>query len=479
MKALPPYLLVISLWLLGTSAGKAQYVLREAYPSLSFDNLTELVSVEDGRNRMYTVSQNGVIYWFPATAETATQSQVFLDIQDRVVSGGEMGLLGLAFHPDFQNNGFFYVNYTAGSPLETRISRFSLSATDPERADPASEQILLTYLQPFENHNGGKIAFGPDGFLYISSGDGGSGGDPLNNGQNRETLLGKILRIDVNAASNNRPYAIPPDNPFRGNAQGYREEIYAYGLRNPWKFSFDLATGRLWAADVGQNNKEEINIIENGGNYGWRVMEGTSCYNPSQNCNTTGLILPVYEYSQSQGLGRSITGGYVYRGSSLPDLQGKYLYGDYVSGNIWALTLNEDGTAAQNTLLLNAGFLVSGFSQDQNQELLVLSHGSGRKIYRLADIVTGVAAAEPAAGVEVFPNPARTAITVRIEKNLLRQPVSLRLYNALGQALDPAYVPAGGEESDLTIDLNGVAKGIYTLQVAVGERLLWKKVVIQ
>lgn len=457
--------------------GQGQYVLRDAYPSLSFNNLTEIASVPDGRNRLYALTQAGIIYQFPDDPAAANQPEVFLDITDRVVSGGERGLLGLAFHPDFQNNGFFYVNYTTGNPLQTRISRFTRRSSNPAQADPGSEQVLLTYNQPFENHNGGKIAFGPDGFLYISSGDGGSGGDPLNNAQNRQNLLGKILRIDVDAPAGGLPYGIPADNPFAGNTQGFREEIFAYGLRNVWKFSFDRATGRLWAADVGQNNREEINLITNGGNYGWRIMEGTNCYDPPQGCNPAGLVLPVYEYLHSAGIGRSITGGYVYRGSSLPALQGKYVYGDYLSGNVWALGLNEDGTVAENALLLNAGFLVSGFGEDQNQELLVLSHGEGRKIHRLTDILTNVAEAEPL-GVAVFPNPAQTSLTVRWEGALARGAVSLQVYNPLSQRILLTHLLQLPEEREATLDISNWPKGLYTLHLQAGNKRIWKRVLI-
>ncbi len=375
------YLLVMLLLLGCAEPADAQYELQDAYPNVEFDGPVEAVWVNEGQGRLYVVDQEGKIYWLPGNKNAATKQNLFLDISDRVVSGGEMGLLGLAFHPDFQNNGYFYVNYTSGSPLQTRISRFKAAAGNTGQVDPKSETILLTYDQPYRNHNGGKVTFGPDGHLYIAVGDGGSGGDPQNYSQDRSKLLGKILRIDVNNTSGNRNYGIPADNPFANNTQGYREEIYAYGLRNPWKISFDQETGRLWAADVGQNKIEEIDIIENGGNYGWRVMEGSDCFNPRSNCDETGLIKPVHEYTHADGV--SITGGFVYRGSAMPELQGKYIYADYVSGKVWALTVNKNGTKADNTLLLTTNFPVSSFGQDQNNELLVLSYGSEGKLYRL------------------------------------------------------------------------------------------------
>ncbi|GAA4438242.1 PQQ-dependent sugar dehydrogenase [Pontibacter saemangeumensis] len=375
------YLLAVVLLMGCAAPAEAQYELKDAYPSVEFDRPVEAVSVNDGQGRLYVVDQEGKIFWLPGSGETPAQPTLYLDISDRVKAGGEMGLLGLAFHPDFKRNGYFYVNYTTDNPLQTRISRFKAAAGNKGQVDPKSETILLTYEQPYRNHNGGKVTFGPDGYLYIAVGDGGSGGDPQNNGQDRTKLLGKILRIDVNTTSGNLKYGIPADNPYAGNTEGYREEIYAYGLRNPWKISFDEETGRLWAADVGQNKIEEIDIIEKGGNYGWRIMEASECFDPSRNCDRTGLILPVHEYTHADGV--SITGGFVYRGKAIPELQGKYIYADYVSGKVWALTLNGSGKKADNTLLLTTGFPVSSFGLDQDNELLVLGYGGEGKLYRL------------------------------------------------------------------------------------------------
>ena len=293
----------------GFSESVANYSLFPAFPTLEFDMPVELTSPLDNSNRVFVVEQKGKIMSFPNQADVKSAS-VFLDIVKKVDSGGEKGLLGLAFHPDYKNNGYFYVNYTRSSPLETIISRFKVSPSNASAADPASEEILLRYSQPYSNHNGGKIAFGKDGYLYISAGDGGSGGDPHNNGQDLTSLLGKILRIDVNKSSGNKKYSIPADNPFSGNAKGYREEIFAYGLRNAWRFNFDDETGWLWAGDVGQNEIEEIDIVEKGGNYGWRIMEGEKCFKP-QLCNKENLILPIWSYRQGASTGRSVTGGYV------------------------------------------------------------------------------------------------------------------------------------------------------------------------
>lgn len=351
-----------------------------AFPELSFEHPVDLQNAGDGTNRLFVVEQRGVISVFPNDRE-ASRKKTFLDITERVDDRGtEEGLLGLAFHPDYQRNGYFFVNYTAGNPSRTVISRFQVSPQDPDRADPSTETVIITLPQPFSNHNAGQLAFGPrDGYLYITAGDGGSGGDPEGNGQNRRTLLGSILRIDVDQHPDGRNYGIPADNPFFMNNEGYREEIYAYGFRNPWRMSFDPQTGRLWVADVGQNKWEEIDIVVAGGNYGWNIMEGRHCFNPPSNCNQAGLIAPVWEYDHSQGI--SITGGYVYRGNALPQLAGKYIYADFGSGRIWALSAGE-GRPAANEELLNSSLPIASFGVDEQNELYICSFDD--RIYRLA-----------------------------------------------------------------------------------------------
>ena len=349
-----------------------------AFPNLSFERPVDLQNAGDGTDRLFVVEQAGRILVFP-NDPAAASAGVFLDIRDRVNDGGnEEGLLGLAFHPEYKTNGSFYVYYSVSDPRRSRLSRFSVSSQDPNAADPASEEILLEVDQPYSNHNGGQISFGPDGYLYVALGDGGSGGDPQGNGQNRSTLLGKILRIDADRA----PYGIPPDNPFAGNTQGYREEIFAYGLRNPWRFSFDRPTGRLWAGDVGQNKYEEIDIIEAGKNYGWNVMEGKHCYDADV-CATGGLTLPVWEYPHSEG--QSITGGFVYRGAALPELAGKYIYADFVSGKIWALRYDGQ-TPPVNDLLIDTRLNISSFGVDEAGELYLCAFD--KRIYKLAEVKT-------------------------------------------------------------------------------------------
>jgi glucose/arabinose dehydrogenase len=298
----------------------------------------------------------------------------FLDIASKLTSGGERGLLGLAFHPRYAQNGFFYVDYTDRNG-DTRVERYRVSA-DADRADAASAQLVLTVAQPFANHNGGMLAFGPDGMLYVGMGDGGSGGDPQGNGQNLNALLGKLLRLDVDNAAAGAAYAVPRDNPFVGRS-GARGEIWAFGLRNPWRFSFDPAAARLYIADVGQNRLEEINVAgtsEAGVNYGWNRMEANECYSAST-CDRAGLRLPVEQYSHDAGC--SITGGYVYRGS-IAALRGHYFYSDYCTGFLRSIRLANDGTVAERqTWSVGSLGNVTSFGVDAAGELYVVS-GSGR-----------------------------------------------------------------------------------------------------
>jgi glucose/arabinose dehydrogenase len=334
-----------------------------AFPGLTFRRPVDLQHPEDQSDRLFVVEQAGIISVFPKDF-TVLSKKTFLDITARVDDGGnEEGLLGLAFHPGYKSNGYFYVNYTAANPDRTIVSRFKVSA-DPDVADPASELVLLSFNQPYSNHNGGQLAFGPDGFLYIAIGDGGSGGDPQNHGQDLKTILGSIARIDVDHASGARNYTIPGDNPFKGNTSGYSEEIYAYGMRNPWRMSFDAQTGQLWAGDVGQNSYEEIDLIVNGGNYGWNIMEAKHCFRA--NCNQSGLKLPVWEYPRSEGI--SITGGYVYRGSLFPSLKGRYIYADYGSQKVWALDVSDMNNPG-NTYLFTADFAIASFGVDRDNEI--------------------------------------------------------------------------------------------------------------
>lgn len=331
----------------------------------------------DGSGRLFVVEKAGVIRVVDAGG---LRTEPFLDIRGRVgSSGSEQGLLGLAFHPNFAQNGRLFVYYTDRRG-DTVISRFQANA-DRSTADPDSEVMLLTQEQPAGNHNGGMLAFGPDGLLYVGLGDGGSAGDPWNNGQSLNTLLGKLLRLDVDGGE---LYAVPADNPFVGQA-GARPEIWAYGLRNPWRFSFDRATGDLYIADVGQNLWEGVNFQRSnsrgGENYGWKIMEGMHCFG-SATCNQTGLVLPVVEYDHGQGC--SVTGGYVYRGAAQPSLQGAYFFGDYCSGRIWALS-RSDGDRWQTDLVLESSLQISSFGETEAGELLVMDFTDG-VLYRLVGV---------------------------------------------------------------------------------------------
>jgi glucose/arabinose dehydrogenase len=305
----------------------------------------------------------------------------FLDISADISCCGELGLLGIAFDPQFAVNDYFYVDYTRKSDNATVIKRFQVS-NDPNIAQYSSGSILLVVGQPFSNHNGGKIAFGEDGFLYIALGDGGSGGDPNNNAQNKDSLLGKILRIDVHQPDPGLDYGIPDDNPFYGALPG-RDEIWSWGLRNPWRFSFDRLTGDMYIGDVGQGLWEEIDFQQDGIgglNFGWRCYEGNHAYNLDPPCQD-GLTFPVAEYSHSEG--RSVTGGYVYRGSAYPHLNGYYFYADFGSGKIWTIKRDGQGIWSPVQMIIDTNVNISSFGEDEAGELFVADY-SGGTIRRLA-----------------------------------------------------------------------------------------------
>lgn len=348
-------------------------------------NLSQPVDIThagDGTNRLFIVLKGGQIRIFDGSTVLATP---FLDISSLVTSGGEQGLLGVAFNPQYAVNGFFYVHYTDTNGT-TVIARYRVSA-DANRADPSSAQVLLTISQPFGNHNGGQLHFGPDSYLYIAVGDGGSGGDPFNNAQNLATLLGKILRIDVNGAM---PYTVPPDNPFIGDLTA-QPEIWSLGLRNPWRFSFDQVTGDMFVADVGQNEREEVSFqpfdSTGGENYGWRLMEGTQCFNPATDCNDGTLTLPILEYSHSTGC--SVTGGYRYRGVQYPGLEGVYFYADFCTGRVWGAQ-NDGSDTWTSDELLDTNLLISTFGEDEDGEIYIAHYASPNgAVYKVVTEVPG------------------------------------------------------------------------------------------
>jgi len=364
----------------GSASSPAPVSVPAGWPRISLSQVAggfvqpvHVAHAGDGSGRIFVVEQagririldNGVVLPSP-----------FLDISTKLVCCGEQGLLSVAFPPGFAAKGYFYVNYTRAPDGATVVARYRISAGNANVADPASEEVVLTIPQPFANHNGGQLAFGPDGYLYIGMGDGGSGGDPLNNGQSPGTLLGKILRIDVESGT--APYVVPLGNPFVG-VDGYRPEIWALGLRNPWRFSFDRLTGDLYIGDVGQGAVEEVDVqpsgIPGGRNYGWNIMEGGGCYN-SATCNAAGLTLPIATYDHSQGC--SITGGVVYRGAALPALQGIYFYGDYCSGRIWGLRMR--GAAWETAVLPVPGdpsMNITTFGEDEAGNVYVVNYANG------------------------------------------------------------------------------------------------------
>jgi glucose/arabinose dehydrogenase len=338
------------------------------------DSPVYVTSARDGTGRTFIVEQTGRIRVIKNGVLLPTP---FLDLSGAVSTGSEQGLLGLAFHPSYKRNGLFFVNFTRADG-DTVIYRYRASTTNPDVAVRSTARRIMTVDQPYANHNGGMIAFGPDGYLYIGMGDGGSGGDPGNRAQRLDSLLGKILRINVNGSTSTRNYLIPSSNPYVGRYG--RNEIWSRGVRNPWRFSFDRRTGDLWIGDVGQKRYEEIDRARNtststsrgrGVNFGWRVMEGRHCYNPATGCNKAGKRLPVVEYSHSEGC--SVTGGYVYRGAEIPSLYGRYVFADYCSGKIWTVP---SGGASPLTkrLLIDTDMMISSFGESARGELYVVDH---------------------------------------------------------------------------------------------------------
>lgn len=387
----PIIIILFAIFLLALSAASSAQepvTMREAAPDPGAYTLTPIVEglarplyithAGDGSGRQFVVLQGGLIL---VIKDGELLESPFLDLSDLVspeaLGSGytERGLLGLAFHPEYAENGRFFVNYTDRQG-DTVVAEYTTSENDPDSADPNSARILLTVAQPFANHNGGHLDFGPDGYLYISLGDGGSAGDPQGNGQNPSTLLGTLLRVDVNQEG--KPYAIPEDNPFAGGAEG-APEVWAWGLRNAWRISFDRATGDLYIGDVGQNEWEEINFqpadSPGGENYGWNAYEGTHVYSGEE--PASDVVMPIVEYNHNQG--NSVTGGYVYRGEALPDLTGAYIYGDWGSGVTWTAYRDENGEW-QNAAFLNTEYQIASFGEDEAGELYLVGYGG--TVYR-------------------------------------------------------------------------------------------------
>jgi len=475
--------LIVTAAVVAPSASSAQGLTLELQPVVG--GLTRplgVVDAGDGSGRLFVVQQTGEVLIFNGTSLQATP---FLDVSGDVACCGEQGLLGLAVHPDYAANGRFFVDYTDTNG-DTRVVEYQVSA-DPDIADPASARVLLTVDQPYTNHNGGNLQFGLDGYLYVGLGDGGGGGDPEENGQDPTTLLGSILRIDVDASDPPLEYAIPSDNPFVGNPSG-RDEIWVYGLRNPWRFSFDRLTGDLFIGDVGQGRLEEIDLqpasSPGGENFGWDVMEGSLCYEPSSGCDTTGLVLPILEYGRS--LGRSVTGGYRYRGAASPRLDGVYLFADYVLGTVWGTVPRCDGQWEAQTLL-ESGVLVSSFGEDAAGELFLVQYSSGSSgaVHRLvlATDAGGPAIATTPEPVEIPPVhlDQTGAVEVLITNTNLGPEAALVADLAVGDAarfsLDPdgGTNPCGGtapclgpgEGCTVTVSFSSSVEGAFDTTLAI------------
>lgn len=447
----------------------AQVTIENAYENLFFSSPIDFQFVEGIPDTVFVAERAGIIKRFHNSKET-TSTTNFLDIRSNVSTAGEGGLLGFAFHPEFTTNGWLFVHYTRASPFRSIISRFDMNG------GTATEIVLIELNQPFNNHNGGQIRFGPDGYLYIALGDGGSREDPLGHGQNRTTLHGNILRIDVDVTSGGRNYGIPEDNPFVGNVNGWMEEIYAYGFRNPFRFSFDRETGELLVADVGQESREEVNIVEKGKNYGWNTMEGSLCFSPSSGCDQTDLELPIFEYEKSGS--QSITGGFVYRGTQNFELHGHYFFGDFTSGEIWSFAWDGEAVSEFTDRGNIGGFRLTCFGEDHAGELYMCSFdGSVYKIDMGSPVSIATYGAEDRPFSihlsQNYPNPFNpsTIINYTIPESANAAGTSLVkliVYDMMGREVAVLYNgfrPAGRFQS--TFDGSGLSSGMYMYRLTV------------
>lgn len=457
----PPVLLaLLTLSALAGGAAAQPVATADAFPGLAFAQPVALAVAPGDAGRAYVVEQGGVVR---AARLGAAEADAFLDVTDRVQSGGEAGLLGLAFHPDYAANGRLFVNYTAPGDgrgvLVTRVSEFARAA-DGGAADPASERVLLEVGQPFGNHNGGALAFGPDGLLYVALGDGGGGGDPENNGQDPTTLLGALLRIDVADVPDGAAYGVPADNPFVGRAG--RDEVYAYGFRNPWKVSV-ADDGTVWLGDVGQSQWEEVNRVERGGNYGWNAVEGPECFRAG--CDPGAYQAPTFAYRHGPDTGRSVTGGVALDGTPLAGL-GDYVYGDFISGRLWALDVSAE--PATSRPLFETGAPISSIDRGPDGAVYVTDYRG--TVLRL-DPAGGTAAAPPpgAAALRlVGPNPFRAGTAVEVEAPA-GQPLRVVVADVLGREVARLWDgPAPAGVLRLRLDGAALAAGVYDVRVASG-----------
>ena len=422
-----------------------------------------------GDERLFVVESSGTIRIINEQGTIA--STPFLDISGIVKTGGEQGLLGLAFHPDYIENGYFFVNYT-NKEGNTVIARFTVSAANSDLADPESRLEILSIDQPYSNHNGGDLKFGADGYLYIATGDGGSGGDPQNYAQNLASLLGKVLRIDIDGGT---PYSIPIDNPFIKTDQA-ADEIWAYGFRNPWRFSFDRETADLWIADVGQNIIEEVNFIPAGTgageNFGWRCYEGEEAYN-TDNCGALGdYQFPLYQYYHSEDFGCSVTGGYVYRGMEFPSLDGYYFFSDYCHDILYSL----NDSSGQWVLTRHGQFpgnRFSTFGEDMNGEIYVAGISSGT-VYKLTTEEEQTGNREPSVSpLVIFPNPANDYIFVYPQGDGQRAE-KVRIFTTSGELVKDVTIPAQGGR----MDISGMSPGVFLVEITASGRSWYEKLIL-
>lgn len=465
----------LALFLLLVSQTHSQVGFVNAFPNLSFSLALFLTHAGDGTNRIFVVQQRGLIRVFPNDS-TASSSETFLNLTNKVSStGNERGLLGLAFHPNYSSNRYFYVNYTRLSDGATIVSRFTTQMGNPNKADSLSELILLTIAQPFTNHNGGMVMFGQDGYLYIGMGDGGSAGDPGNRAQDTSLLLGKMLRIDVNNPSGGNNYGIPPGNPY---PSGTRPEIYATGLRNPWRFSQDPVTGTIYCGDVGQDAWEEVDTIAVGKNYGWRCYEGNKQFNLS-GCGPIGdYTFPIAVY-QNVGSDISITGGYVYRGTRVPWLVGRYVYADYGSRKVWKLLLS-GGVVSENTQIGTSPVGIPSFGVDQNNEMYVVGTTN---IYKLLDISVGINGnsnqlPEGYSLEQNYPNPFNPSTTINFSLPVNSE-VSIQIFDVSGKEIETIHngtLPAGVHS--VVWNASNFPSGVYFYRMSVGGLTAEKKMVL-
>ncbi|MEO8209211.1 MAG: PQQ-dependent sugar dehydrogenase [bacterium] len=467
----------IFIFLLLTKISTSQpFELVNAFPNTSFISPLYVTHSNDATNRVFVVEQRGVIKVLPNDSLT-TDSRVFLNITNLLISGGERGLLGLAFHPNYANNGYFYVYYTKTGGGANTLSRFSVSSTDPNKADSLTEQILMSTPDPYSNHNGGILFFGLDGYLHIGMGDGGNAGDPGNRAQNVNEVLGKVLRINVDSVSGGNNYGIPASNPFASG--GGRPEIFTVGMRNPWRISQDPVTGLIWCADVGQDAWEEIDLLEVGKNYGWKCYEGNHAFNTSGCSSPTDYTYPIKEYPHGSSE-CSITGGFVYRGTRRPELTGRYIYADYCSAKMWKLQY-ENGSITEDEQIMTAPSAVYSFGIDQNNELYVCCANNVVYRFNKSDVV-GINNSASSIPQEFkleqnYPNPFNPETNINYFISELSK-VRLTIFDALGKEIN-TLVNTNQLSGTYQIKWNGkdangnnIASGIYfynlTLQTGAG-----------